>query len=616
MLYTNYYDIELNEMSEIAQQNNKLNIPLKPHQLTALYKALEMEQKGTIQYKISNKTKLHSIMEMLYNTHNTSYEADNNIIRISTNVGILGDMVGYGKTLIALALIANNNVEDIHINNIYSKTFNNNKNYSFLNISLSNNLIIQSNIIFNTTLVIVPRGPVYTQWIHMIKQYTTLKVLAIDNSTFIKKHLPRYNDNNRDEIIDYFNKYDLVLIKNTTLKILFSYYNNFNIINNWKRIIIDEAHDIITTLKVPLNYNYLWLISGTYEDLLKKVYNSNNSLLYTNTTKELLNDEFINLMLIKNNYKFIKNSFKIPEPIEKYYLCKLSEKIHIIKNFITESILDKLNANDIAGAIKELGGKNETEDDIIELVSRELKRELFNKEAERNYIQNLDISLEQKTIKLKNITNEIDHQQEKILNLTERISYISSKSCSICMDLITNPILIECTHIFCGGCLMKWLQTNRNCPYCRLPINSADKLIAIVNTTSDKNIIEEIISKEETLLKIINNKPNGRFLIFSKNENSFEKIKTELLKYNKKYELLKGTTSHMLNVLEKFKLGEVNIILLNTQYAGSGIDISCATDVIIFHKMGIDKYQAIGRAQRVGRNTELYIHNLCYEHEI
>ena len=72
----------------------------------------------------------------------------------------------------------------------------------------------------------------------------------------------------------------------------------------------------------------------------------------------------------------------------------------------------------------------------------------------------------------------------------------------------------------------------------------------------------------------------------------------------------------MINVLDKFKSGEINIILLNTQYAGSGIDINFATDVIIFHAMGIDKQQAVGRAQRVGRNNQLYIHNLCYEHEI
>jgi SNF2 family DNA or RNA helicase len=72
----------------------------------------------------------------------------------------------------------------------------------------------------------------------------------------------------------------------------------------------------------------------------------------------------------------------------------------------------------------------------------------------------------------------------------------------------------------------------------------------------------------------------------------------------------------MMNVLDRFKSGKLNVILLNTQYAGSGIDINYATDVIIFHSMGIDKQQAIGRAQRVGRDKILYIHNLCYEDEI
>ena len=612
----NYYDIELNETNKFALQNDRIKTKLKPHQLTALYKALDMEINGSIRYNISSRERFISIMTMLYSNY-TQFNNIDNFIQISTNVGIFGDIVGYGKTLIVLALIATNDVKNIYVNNIYTKTFNNYKNYSYLNISSQNNLIIPENIIFNTTLVIVPRGPVYVQWVEMINKQTNLKVLAIDNLNFIKKNLPKYNSNKQD-IINFFNSYDLVLIKNTTLRVLFDYYyedGNYNLINSWKRIIIDEAHDIIN--KIPnIKYYYLWLISGTYEDLLKKVYNSNNSIIYSNTIKELLNDEFINLMLIKNNPKFIKNSFLIPEPIEKYYLCKLSQNINIIKNFITDSILEKINANDIPGAIRELGGKNETEDDIIELVSKELKRDLFNKETERDYITTLDINSESKAIRLKNINNEIELQKEKINNLTERISYISSKSCAICMDLISNPIMLECTHIFCGKCLMKWINTNKNCPNCRTNITSTDKLIAIVDENNKNNAtIENVLSKEETLLQIINDKPNGRFLIFSKNENSFEKIKIELRKNNNNYELLKGTTSHMMNILDKFKSGEINIILLNTQYAGSGIDISYATDVIIFHNMGIEKQQAIGRAQRVGRHNELYIHNLCYEHE-
>jgi superfamily II DNA or RNA helicase len=617
MSIVNYYDIELNELNNLAIQSDKIKIKMKPHQLAALNKALDMEINGTIRYNITNRDKYISIMNMLYN--NFSY-TNNNHIEISTNVGIFGDMVGYGKTLIALSLIASNDVKNIYVNDIYTKTYNNYRSYSYLNISSPNNLIIPENIIFNTTLIIVPRGPVYMQWLDMIKNQTNFKYLTIDNLNCIKKNVPKYNGNNRQEIINYFNSFDLILIKNTTLKILFDYFyheGNFNIINGWKRIIIDEAHDIIN--KIPnIKYYYLWLISGTYEDILKKLYNCNNSIIYASTREQLLNDEFINLMLVKNNNRFIKNSFSIPEPIEKYYICKLSNNINIIRTFITESILEKINANDIAGAIKELGGKNETEDDIIELVSKEMKRELFNKETERDYINTLDINIDQKTLRLKNINNDIEIQKEKINSLTERISYISSKSCSICMELITNPIMLECTHIYCGSCLMKWLNTNKNCPNCRSIITGTDKLIAIVdneNKKTNENKIEVILSKEDTLIKIINNKPDGKYLIFSKNENSFEKIKNELNNKKYKYELLKGNTTHMMNILDKFKTGEINIILLNTQYAGSGIDISYATDVIIFHNMGIDKQQAIGRAQRVGRQSELYIHNLCYEHE-
>lgn len=614
--FLNYYDIELNENDKIIEQNEKIKLKLKPHQLTALYKAIDMENNGTINYKITNTHKYNSMIYMLYgkyfNINNSNN--NNNIISISTNVGILGDMVGYGKTLTALALIANNDISNIKINDNYSKNFVNNNSYSYLNISTKNLFLLNNtNNFLNTSLIIVPRGPVYIQWINMIKNYTSLKVLAIDNINFIKRSMPVKNNNNINDIIDYFNSFDIVLIKNTTFKLLYSYYGD--IITKWKRIIIDEAHDIIRNISIDIKYNYLWLISGTYEDLIKNFHNYSNNIIYSNITKELFNNEFINLMLIKNNTNFIKKSFDLPEPIEKYYLCKLSNNINIIKNFITDNILDKINAGDVVGAIKELGGKNETEDDIIELVLKELKRELFNKEAEKNYINLMDISNESKLIKLKNIDNEIQQQEEKINNLKERISYISTKNCSICMELITNPIMIECTHIFCGGCLLKWLKNNRNCPYCRNNINNMNKLIAIVNNNYKEVEKENIYSKEETLIKIISNKPDGKFLIFSKNENSFEKIKQELAINNYKYELLKGNTTHMMNVLNKFKNGDINIILLNTQYAGSGIDISDATDIIIFHNMGNDKQQAIGRAQRVGRINNLFIHNLCYSHE-
>jgi hypothetical protein len=107
-------------------------------------------------------------------------------------------------------------------------------------------------------------------------------------------------------------------------------------------VIIDEAHDILNNLKVYINYHYLWLISATYEKIVERLKKtSSNSLIIS---KDVINN-YINFMIVKNNIKFIKNSFKLPEPVEKYYLCKLSNNINVIKNFISDSILEKINAN-------------------------------------------------------------------------------------------------------------------------------------------------------------------------------------------------------------------------------------------------------------------------------
>ena len=185
------------------------------------------------------------------------------------------------------------------------------------------------------------------------------------------------------------------------------------------------------------------------------------------------------------------------------------------------------------------------------------------------------------------------------------------------MDLLDKPIILKCTHSFCGLCIFNCIKNNKSsCPECRADIN-IDDMTAIDNNKSeiDKNNNKKLLSKIDTLIQIIKNKPNGKFLIFSKYENCFIKIIDNIILNNITYAELKGNTSHMMNILNDFKNSKIQCILLNTLHAGSGIDISFATDVIIYHSMGLYKVQAIGRAQRVGRNEKLYIHNLCYDEE-
>jgi SNF2 family DNA or RNA helicase len=623
------YDIELDGNSMRCGQPSKIKKILKPHQLACLYKAIYMENIGTITYKNRD-------VSLRNNNPRT--------IKISTNIGIIGDIVGYGKTLTALSIIAHNSLDKIHINSTKVHSFHSNKAYNYFTAETDNLSLPNQENMINSTLIIVPRGPVYVQWEKTLKDATDLKYIAIEDLNFIKKNLPPFTNNERD-IIDYFNQFDVVLIKNTTLDRLLDYYNYpaatiKHFIYKWKRIMIDECHDIINKIEI-FDYLFIWLISGTYFNMCNKISSSSYSQYYN--IKDILREDYINYILVKCDKDFVKESFKIPPIIEYYHLCKMSKYLKIIKKYINSSILDKINANDISGAIKDLGGKNETEEGIATLICADMNKNLSNKQREREYISGLDILEENKANRLKTIDNEITIIEGKIKDLTERITEINSKICSICLDNVSQPIILECTHIFCGGCLFKFLNSphsnsqhsqhshnaiNKRCPDCRAEIRSTENLTAIVSIKNEitneiapsvcegiSKIGKGILNKEDTLLEIIKNKPDGKFIVFSRVD-VFTNIIKLLVSNGITFAELKGNTSHMMNVLKDFKNGIINVILLTTQYAGYGIDINYATDVIIFHSMAVDKQQAIGRAQRVGRTNNLVVHNLCFEHEL
>ena len=60
--------------------------------------------------------------------------------------------------------------------------------------------------------------------------------------------------------------------------------------------------------------------------------------------------------------------------------------------------------------------------------------------------------------------------------------------CSICLDLMFQPVTTKCGHTFCRACLKKALGVKRECTICRDPI--ADDGSLPVNITLQK-IIEK-----------------------------------------------------------------------------------------------------------------------------
>lgn len=603
-----FYSVILSDADPKFRQPDKITVSLKPHQLAGLQKAFTMEQEEYVKYFVQNP---RTQIPYGYNQNPNIFGYFN----LKTNIGIIGDIVGYGKTIIALSIVAALKKELIHVPDFRRHTYQSSSGYMEITKENAQRLIAPA--LINTTLVVVPRGPVYIQWKNTIKKNTTLTCLAIDSLVFIKKSMPK----RVAELREFLGKFDIVLIKNTTLTTLIDYYREAgDEICGFDRIMIDEAHVII--MKIPdLTYKFMWLITSSYRELF--LYNYSKTIYAGFLQMIQHNVERLHYVLIKGETEFVRNSFEVPPPLEKYYVCKMSKNLTAIQPFLTPAISDFINVNDIAGAIKELGGLTETADDLVKLVLTDITKHISNTQMEIAFVELLELERDNKEARLNTLRNELARYVTRKESIEEKLREVSTKMCSICYDSLDNPIYLSCSHMFCGQCIFNWIQANSRttrsvkvqCPECRTEIDSR-KIVAIVKEKVETDTIMMIMSKEDQLIDIIKKKPDGRFLIFSRMDTSFGRL-SKLLESNMiTHTEIKGSTSHMMRILDEFVARRINVILLNTYHAGCGIDISSATDVIIFHSMPQEKIQAVGRAQRVGRTEQLTIHNLCYPHEM
>jgi len=392
---------------------------------------------------------------------------------------------------------------------------------------------------------------------------------------------------------------------------------------------------------------------------------------YTNSGKQLCN--FIQDMYLKNNDDFVKASFKIPEPNYISTQCYTPPELKALQNVAIPEIISALNAGDITSAIEKVGCSVTDEDNIVELVLQTLNKRLLTKqnslkqketvvaelllkiETHKNVLENLnkcmftsenikedlDMSTEELIVykisevtllldetrskknslnqTIKAINAQITNLEFKIASLKSRITNINDKDCPICSEKISNPCMTPCCkNIFCISCVAMSLNYSKEkkCPYCRKTL-TLSSVVAISSKTIIENInVSNLPTKIDSLITLIHNKPNGKFLIFSEYDNSFTNIANTLWKDGITFSKLSGSSGRIMNILDKYSNGIFKVLLLNAKHYGSGLNLQMTTDIIIYHRMSNDlENQIIGRAQRPGRKTKLNIHFLCYETE-
>jgi hypothetical protein len=150
-----------------------------------------------------------------------------------------------------------------------------------------------------------------------------------------------------------------------------------------------------------------------------------------------------------------------------------------------------IEAGNIEEAIVELGG-NKTSN-IVELIMGKKKNEILEIDAK---IQLYRLRNDEEKIK------ELEIKKSKIniqiMELDDKFKTMLSSPCNICHEELKDPVLeFNCQNLFCGECLLTWLQNKNSCPLCRITIDTKD-LVYINNNERENNIPVESLKKKST----------------------------------------------------------------------------------------------------------------------
>lgn len=614
--YETTFNVDVDELNEEWPRDDPLqgiNIVLKDHQLTLLKRCREYETKDIYLHEFN------SIKD-----HVTQFD------HFKTRIGIIGDRVGSGKSYVVLALIKTGNLTDEDRTIIRSSAINHVVFY-----------VKEPKQVLKTNIIVIPFS-LCAQWENYITNFGGgMRYKVINKAKTLT--LMVAGSSLKTAVQDL----DIVLITST-------FYNRF--CDHCKReklkfgrVFFDEADNININSCSPIDATFIWFVTASYANFLYPkgfmrqdiVMNARKFVWYaeglrnTGFIKNIFADTnysipqcLLKTLVVKNTEGYVQRSIDLP-PMNTYIVrCKTPASINVLNGIVDTNIIAALNAGDVQRAIQYVNPNQKMdEENIVKVVVSKYNTQLTNLDVRMRMMDEMQMDPGEKEREIAMLIKHRTDLMNKIDLIKERLQ---STMCCICYSDPENKTIVKCCqNSFCFKCISIWLGTKAICPYCKARLTTNDLLIW--SDEKPENAVEEIKTyatiggimdfstshnKLENLEVLLRAKRDGKILIFSCSDTSFSKLTPILDNQHIKYEYLKGNGSHVNNVMEKYKTGNINVLLVNVRYYGSGFNMENTTDVIMFHKFDTEiEKQVVGRAQRFGRTSELNVWYLMYENE-
>lgn len=579
----NKYGTIANDIDTIIHPHGIVNVSLHKYQLQSIHAMTDIENK-----------------KLFINKSNT----------IMSEIGVLANKVGSGKSLCVLGLIAYNDRMLLHskIRNVCD------------NVYVSYN---RSDVnVYGKNLIVVPNHIAKPVWETYITQYTTFKHIRIRKGMFPINW-------------ESLQEYDIVLCTATHYNMLMKSCPWY-----WNRVIYDEADSINISACVNPKTCFSWFVTSSLNNLLFcngyywKFENSRVTKFVTtgiprngyikNIFKSvdcIKEESILSSLIVKMNDEYINECIKLPTIEKNVIICQTPYYLKVIHDIIPPNVIEMLHGHDEISALEMLGCPIDSKENIISFVSRKLHIQKKNYLSKLKYLSSLEIDTNenerqknQKLIKVSDLITNIDRQISKIKKTVKTIDHEDiTHHCPICQCVAENAVVLTCClNIFCSSCILSLIKYNEgkaatNCPLCRniLGVHEIVKPTSIY-MPNKTDVLCNLIDKKRKTVKMV---------VYYKTDACIDQL-IEKIQCN--YKILNGNNHTISKTLEWFEQQDNNLLFVNVELYACGINLLMATDLVFFQKMPLElENQLIGRAYRIGRewNNHLKIHLLLHQEE-
>jgi hypothetical protein len=542
---------------------------------------------------------------------------ETNQIRMDTGellvaeIGVLSNKIGSGKSLCVLGLI----VSRVRLSTQPFVTFH------FGDAAYVMNERTHIDIV-GGNLIVVPNHLV-PMWDSYIRDYTTLDTLIVKKDMF---PLDWTRVSEHDVVLCGASHYNL-LIKSCPW--------------TWSRVVFDESDSINIPACVKPSARFVWFVSSSLNNLLfcdgsfwkyepegltRMTTNGISKNGYIKNTFKRLESVNANCILskiiVKMNDQYIDEHLNLPPVLHHSVVCDDPVELVVLDNAISDHVRMILNGNDSCGALDYMGCPVGSKDNIISFVCKNLSVQIKNyvKKIEYlNHIETIDSeSLETNRLKITKTQTKITELEKRLERIHTKIEEFSANvssitNCPICLDDENDTCLFMCCmNQFCKPCVDRLLQAYTQDPLCPL-CRGAFRTMILRKVTNEPSHNKYT----ETLRVIKDLKHDSSVIVFMWTENTLRKLQRELDNKGILYRILGGNGQTIHRIIKWFDEKRVRVLLINASVYGCGLDLSSATDVILFQKMHADhENQLTGRAHRIGRTHELNVHRILHKNEI